>query len=195
MTISTHHTLKLIPVSGLMNYALNSRKHSDQQIDQVANSIREFGFTAPILIDENNTIIAGHCRLAAAKRLMMPDVPCIVLSGLSELQKKAYVIADNKLTLNGEWDFALLKQELITLDEFNFNTDLTGFSVDEIATLFTPPEPPPIEKDLNEPMCLEGEIWLLGNHRLICGKENLNETDEIIKNWENSTNKKAVREQ
>lgn len=178
-----------------MAYALNSRKHSDEQIQQVVNSIKEFGFTSPILIDENNIIIAGHCRWEAAKRLNMAEVPCIYMYGLSEMQKKAYVIADNKLALNADWDFAILKQELISLDEFNFNTDLTGFSVDEIASLFTPPEIPPIDKDLNDPMCVAGEIWLLGAHRLICGKENLNETDEIIRNWENSTGKKAVREQ
>lgn len=195
MIFNASEVLKMVPVEQLIPFALNSRKHSDKQIQQVADSIKEFGFTAPILIDESNTLIAGHCRLEAAKRLKMLNVPCIVLSDLTEMQKRAYVIADNKLTLNAEWDFSILKQELIALEEFNFNTDLTGFSVDEIAKLFTPPEPPPIDKDLNEPMCLEGEIWLLGAHRLICGKESLNETDEIIRNWENSTNKKAIREQ
>lgn len=190
----TFRSCQMVAVAKLQPFERNSRKHSEKQIMQVADSIKEFGFTAPILIDENHMIIAGHCRLEAAKKMRMLEVPCIVLDNLSEMQKRAYVIADNKLTLNGDWDFCLLKSELNALEEFNFNTDLTGFSVEEIATLFTPPEPPPIDKDFNDPMCIEGEIWLLGAHRLICGKECLNETDEIIRNWENSTGKKSIRE-
>lgn len=162
-------------VQSLREYHSNSRTHSDSQIDQVAHSINEFGFTAPILIDEDNVVIAGHCRLKAAKKLGLTQVPCLVLEGLTELQKKAYVIADNKLTLNADWDFGILKAEFEALEEANFDLDLTGFSLDEIASLFTPPEMDGLcdENDIpttpDETICKNGDVWLLGNHRLICG--------------------------
>lgn len=124
LKIEYRQTESLIP------YAMNSRTHSESQVLQIAASIKEFGFTNPILIDEGNGLIAGHGRLMAAQVLGLEQVPCIVLSGLSPAQKTAYVIADNKLALNATWDYELLNAELTALTDLNFDIALTGF--DEI---------------------------------------------------------------
>jgi len=116
--------------SELTAYANNSRTHSDEQTKQIANSIKEFGFTNPILIDEQNGIIAGHGRLMGANKLGMDEVPCIILSGLTEAQKKAYIIADNQLALNAGWDLDMLKLEIEALDDLEFDIDLLGFDND-----------------------------------------------------------------
>ena len=122
-------------VNELIPYINNSRTHSEEQVNQIVASINEFGFTNPLLIDEKGNIIAGHGRLMASKKLGMEEVPCIVLEGLTEAQKKAYIIADNKMALNAGWDFNLLSLELENLKELDFNLELTGFSVDEIDGL------------------------------------------------------------
>lgn len=122
-------------VNELIPYANNSRTHDDRQIDQVAESIKEFGFTNPILIDEDNGVIAGHGRLLASKKLNLDEVPCIILNGLSDEQKKAYVIADNKLALNAGWNEKMLMKELFTLEGKEFDLLLTGFSSDELKSL------------------------------------------------------------
>lgn len=130
----------------LIPYANNSRTHSELQIQQIANSIKEFGFTNPVLIDENNNLIAGHGRLLGAELAGLDKVPCIVLSGLTETQKQAYIIADNKIALNAGWDEELLAQELNALAEAGYNVELTGFDHSELDELikaadptFTPP--------------------------------------------------------
>ena len=125
-------SIKYKSVDDLIPYVNNSRTHSDEQVAQVAASIKEFGFTNPILIDENNGIIAGHGRLMAAKKLKLEQVPTITLEGLTDAQRKAYVIADNKLALNAGWDFDLLKVEIESLQEDDFKLDLLGFDVDEL---------------------------------------------------------------
>jgi len=125
-------------VNDIIPYVNNSRTHSDEQVTQVASSIKEFGFTNPILIDEQDGIIAGHGRLMAASKLGMEEVPTIVLGGLSEAQRKAYVIADNKLALNSAWDEELLKIELEKLDMLNFDLELLGFDERELASIFDP---------------------------------------------------------
>lgn len=162
-------------VDSLIPYLNNSRTHSDEQVTQVASSIREFGFTNPVLIDGQNGIIAGHGRVMAAKKLGLEEVPCIVLEGLTDAQKKAYVIADNKLALNSGWDLDLLKVELEGLNELGFDLDLLGFSDDELNDLLADE----IEEGLTdedsvpevpeEPVSKLGDIWQLGNHRLMCG--------------------------
>ena len=119
-------------VDDLIPYVNNSRTHSDEQVTQIAASIKEFNFTNPILIDEQGGIIAGHGRLMAAKKLKLEQVPTITLVGLSDAQRKAYVIADNKLALNAEWDFDLLKIEIESLQEDDFKLDLLSFDVDEL---------------------------------------------------------------
>ena len=161
-------------VSDLIPYINNSRTHSDEQITQVAASIKEFGFTNPILIDDDNGIIAGHGRLLAARKLGMDTVPTITLKGLTDAQKKAYVIADNQLALNSGWDLDLLKIELENLQELDFDIELLGFDDDFIDGLLETevegltdedavPEPP------ETPVTVLGDVWILGNHRLMCG--------------------------
>lgn len=126
------HKIEYLKLDKLTGYATNSRTHSDEQIDQIAASITEFGFTNPILIDENNIIIAGHGRLEAAKQLKLDETPCLRLSHLTEAQKKAYIIADNKLALNAGWDDELLRQEIAELKDIEFDIALLGFSEEEL---------------------------------------------------------------
>ena len=141
---------------------------------QIAASIREFGWTNPILVDGENGIIAGHGRLLAARKLGMGEVPVIELAGLSEAQKRAYVIADNKLALNAGWDSELLGLELGELGELGFDLSLTGFDEIEIAALTSPANPGLTDPDEipevpKQPTTLPGDVWVLGKHRLICG--------------------------
>ena len=123
-------------VIDLIPYVNNSRTHSEEQINQVASSIKEFGFTNPILIDDDNGVIAGHGRLLASKKLNLDEVPCIILNGLTEAQKKAYVIADNQIALNSGWDFDTLKLELESIDELGLDMTITGFDLDDLAKMF-----------------------------------------------------------
>lgn len=168
-------TIDYVPTTDLLPYAMNSRTHSDDQVAQIAASIKEFGFTNPILIDDAAGIIAGHGRLMAAKRLNLNEVPTITLEGLTEAQKKAYVIADNKLALNAGWDTEALTAELRRLQELDFNLDLIGFDSDELAQLLEPEQVEGLtdEDDVPDvpetPVTVEGDIWVLGNHRLMCG--------------------------
>ena len=158
-------------------YQNNPKKHSEKQITQIINSIKEFKFNNPILIDENNVLIAGHGRLLASKHLQIKEIPAIRLTHLTESQKKAYRIADNKLTENGAWDMDLLKIEFEEIQKLNLdlNLDITGFDNQEIDLLFNPP--PPADNKLNkipyipekEIVSKAGDIWQLGSHRIICG--------------------------
>jgi hypothetical protein len=135
MKIETLPTEKLIP------YARNTRTHSDEQVAQIAASIREFGFTNPVLIDGQDGIIAGHGRVMAARKLGLNEVPCIRLGHLTDAQRRAYIIADNKLALNAGWDEELLAVELADLREMDFDLNLTGFDGDAIEVILNPPEP------------------------------------------------------
>ena len=170
-------------VQELIPYLNNSRTHSEEQVNQICASINEFGFTNPVLIDEKDMIIAGHGRLLASKKLGMEEVPCIVLEGLTEAQKKAYIIADNKMALNAGWDEELLKIEIENLKELDFDMELTGFSVDELDDIlgFDEEEKEVEEDDFEvevpeEPKAKLGDIYQLGNHRLMCG-DSTNEED------------------
>ena len=125
--------IEQLPIESLVPYVNNSRTHSDQQVAQVAASIREFGFTNPVLVDADNGIIAGHGRVLAARKLGMAEVPCIRLAHLTETQKKAYIIADNKLALNGGWDDELLALELGELHAADFDMALLGFEASELS--------------------------------------------------------------
>ena len=161
-------------VSSLVPYARNSRTHSPAQVDQIAASIREWGWTVPVLVDEAGGLIAGHARVMAAKQLGLAEVPVMVAAGWSEAQKRAYVIADNKLALNAGWDDALLKVELTELQALDFDLAMTGFSLDEIGTLtmdgsagFTDPDDAP--EAPADPVSRLGDVWILGSHRLVCG--------------------------
>jgi ParB-like chromosome segregation protein Spo0J len=126
---------KKVSVEKLIPYARNSRTHSAEQVDQIAASIREFGFTNPVLVDDKSNVIAGHGRILAAKKLGLIEIPAIELRGLTDAQKKAYVIADNKLALNAGWDDEMLRVEFQELQEMGFDLELTGFSLDEISEL------------------------------------------------------------
>lgn len=128
--------LEYVSIDALIPYARNSRTHSDSQVAQIAASIKEFGFTNPVLIDETGGIIAGHGRTMAARKLQMDKVPCLRLSYLTEAQKKAYVIADNKLALNAGWDDELLKIELRDLNDLDFDLSLLGFDEIELGKIF-----------------------------------------------------------
>ena len=134
-----------LEIDSLIPYARNSRTHSDAQVAQIAASIKEFGFTNPVLIDEEGGIIAGHGRVMAARKLKLKEIPCIRLSHLNETQKRAYVIADNKLALNAGWDDEMLQVEFADLGELKFNLELTGFDLQEIANILDDQE------DIEEP--------------------------------------------
>lgn len=169
--------IEYLKVKTLTHYANNSRTHSHKQIEQIAHSIKEFGFVNPILIDENNGVIAGHGRLMACDSIVLKVVPCVRLKGLSEAQKKAYVIADNSLALNAEWDIETLKFEVDGLQELDFDIDLLGIDFEELDIDFddleneqdglTDADNVPELKE--NPTSKIGDIWLLGEHRLMCG--------------------------
>lgn len=161
-------------VSALIPYARNSRTHSDEQVAQIAASIREFGWTNPILVDGDDGIIAGHGRLMAARKLGLDSVPCIVLDQLTDTQKRALVIADNKLALNAGWDEQMLALEIADLAAEDFDLSLMGFSDAELAKYnieksdgLTDPDEAPAAPE--NPVTVEGDVWVMGNHRLLCG--------------------------
>ena len=167
--------LEVIQIDALIPYARNSRTHSDAQVAQIASSIKEFGFTNPVLIDGGGGIIAGHGRVLAARKLGMSEVPCIRLEHLTDAQKRAYVIADNRLALNSGWDTEMLKVEFSDLQELGFDLELTGFDLDEIKELLAPvgtegltdpDDAPPLPET---PRTVPGDIWVMGRHRLLCG--------------------------
>lgn len=142
--------IESLALAGLIPYARNSRTHSEEQVAQIAASIREFGFTNPVLIRDDLTIIAGHGRVMAARKLGLESVPCIRLSHLTETQVRAYVIADNKLALNAGWDKDLLGLELSDLREADYNLDLLGFDAAAIEAALNPPDPTPAESSSGE---------------------------------------------
>jgi len=164
------------PVDRLVPYDRNARTHSAEQVAQIVASIQEFGFTNPILVASDDGIIAGHGRLEAAKQLGMTEVPVVVLDHLTPTQRRAYVLADNKLALNAGWDDLLLATELQALQLEDFDLSLMGWSDEELAGLLVEeldpeelgdadevPEPPA------EPVTRPGDVWLLGKHRVMCG--------------------------
>ena len=168
--------IKMVAVNSLVPYARNARTHSDAQVAQIAASIAEFGFTNPILTDGARGVIAGHGRLAAARKLALTDVPVIELSHLTAIQKKAYILADNRIAANAGWDEELLKLELVELDEADFNLELMGFDAEEIERLLYGDDdnagltdddavPEVTEDAVTKP----GDVWLLGEHKVICG--------------------------
>jgi DNA modification methylase len=162
------------PIDKLVLNARNARTHSDAQVDQIAASIHEWGWTSPVLVTEEGMIIAGHGRVRAARKLGLREVPVMVATGWSKAQIQAYALADNKLALNAGWDEDLLALEIAELQEIGFEIDLIGFSIDEIAALgslanagLTDPDAVP-EPPAN-PVAKTGDVWLLGRHRLLCG--------------------------
>ena len=181
-----NHTIEYLPTDSLIPYARNSRTHSDAQVSQVAGSIREFGFTNPVLIDAQDGIIAGHGRVLAALKLKLDTVPCIRLSHLTETQRKAYVIADNKLALNSGWDNEMLLLEFSDLEAAEFDMELLGFSDEELDAM----KPEQIPEGLTDedfvpevqpdPISKIGDVWLLGKHRLMCGDSTSIDAVEVL---------------
>jgi len=169
--------VQIWPIDRLLPYIRNARTHSEEQVAQVAASIQEFGWTNPILVGGDGVIIAGHARLAAARKLGIAEVPVIVLDHLTETQRRALVLADNKLALNAGWDDEMLRVELESLKEDDFNLDLVGFTSEELDGLLRDPEEahdgltdedavPAAEEAA---VSVVGDVWLLGEHRLLCG--------------------------
>jgi DNA modification methylase len=174
MTLWPADKIERWPIGKLIPSARNARTHTDAQVDQIAASIQEWGWTTPVLVTEAGVIIAGHGRVRAAQKLGLAEVPVMVVTGWSKAQIQAYMLADNKLALNAGWDNDLLAIELGELQALDFDLDLTGFSPDEVAVLTLPnvegltdpdetPEPP------ENPVSRSGDLWLLGRHRLLCG--------------------------
>jgi DNA modification methylase len=166
---------KMAMVSSLIPYARNSRTHSDEQVAKIAASIREFGFLNPVIVDGDNGIIAGHGRVMAAQKLGLVEVPTVEASHLSDAQRRAYVIADNRLALDAGWDDEMLRVEFGDLEAEGFDLTLTGFTLDEIDAL----QIEEVEEGLTDedavpevpeqPVTVEGDVWILGRHRLMCG--------------------------
>ena len=162
-------------IDKLIPYARNSRTHSDEQVAQIAASIKEWGWTTPVLVDDTGQIIAGHGRIMAARKLGMSEVPVIVAGGWTDAQKRAYVIADNKLALNAGWDNEMLALEFGELEGLGFDLELTGFTLDEIDAL----KPVELTEGLTDedevpeapadPVTKPGDVWVLGKHRVMCG--------------------------
>jgi DNA modification methylase len=165
---------RLIPTADLIPYARNSRTHSDAQIAKIASSIREFGFINPVVTDGKNGIVAGHGRVMAANKLGLKEIPCVEASHLTEAQKRAYVIADNRMALDAGWNADMLKVELGELQSLNFDLALTGFEVGEIDAFLADKtegltDPDAVPETPERAVTVLGDTWVLGKHRLRCG--------------------------
>lgn len=186
--MKTTEEMKLLPIDDLVPYANNARTHSKEQITKIRSSLREFGFVNPVLIDKDKNIIAGHGRCEAAKAEGIKEVPCVMVEHLTEAQKKAYIIADNKLALDAGWDNEILAVELESLKDLNFDVELTGFNAAEIDDLFSNIHDKEVSDDdfdvdaalEEETITKQGDLWLLGRHRLVCGDSTKAETYETL---------------
>jgi len=178
--------MKLVPIEKLVPYVNNARTHSQGQITKLRSSLREFGFINPVIIDSNCGIIAGHGRVLAAKEEGITEVPCVLVDYLTEAQKKAYIIADNRFAMDAGWDEELLRIEIESLQGAEFDVSLTGFEAAELDKLFNTGDDVKeddfdVDEELKNPaMTKPGDLWLLGNHRLYCGDSTKAETYEII---------------
>ena len=176
------------PTAKLLPYARNARTHSDDQVAQIAASIAEFGFTNPILAGGDGVIVAGHGRLAAAQKLGLAVVPVVVLDHLSATQRRALVIADNRIAENAGWDDAMLRIEIASLQDDDFDVSLTGFDADALAELMAGDEPDgegetdddAVPEMSETPVSRPGDIWLLGGHRLLCGDSTVAESYDRV---------------
>ena len=175
--------MQLVPIGKLVPYANNARTHSPEQVTKLRSSLREFGFINPVIIDRDYGIIAGHGRVLAAKEEHIDQVPCVFVDHLTEAQKKAYILADNRYAMDAGWDEKMLRVEIEALQGMDFNIDLTGFDEAEIADLFAVDDGEAKEDDFDvdaelEKPCISqaGDVWHLGKHRVICGDSTLPET-------------------
>lgn len=178
--------MKLIATSELIPYVNNARTHSGEQINKLRSSLREFGFINPVIIDRDYNVIAGHGRIMAAKAEGIEEVPCVFVDYLTEAQKKAYILADNRMAMDAGWDEELLRVEIESLQAEAFDIGLTGFDDKEIADLFASDDDVEdddfdVDAELEKaPVTRAGDVWILGNHRLICGDSTKEETYQIL---------------
>ena len=185
----SHLQVHIWLIDRLLPYIRNARTHSDEQVAQVAASIREFGWTNPLLVGSDGTLIAGHARLLAARKLNMTEVPVIVLDHLTESQRRALVLADNRLALNAGWDEEMLRVELAALEEDGFNLEIVGFTDEELQDLLTDPEAEPsagltdedaVPETAETLITVPGDLWVLGDHRVLCGDSTQMESVERV---------------
>ena len=184
--MKTTTEMKLVPISKLVPYVNNARTHSPAQINKLRSSLREFGFINPVIIDRDHGVIAGHGRILAAKEEGITEVPCVFADHLTEAQKKAYIIADNRMAMDAGWDEELLRVEIEALQAENFDPLLTGFDEKELSKLFddgldAKEDDFDVESELQKPtFSKSGDVWTLGRHRLICGDSTKAETYEAL---------------
>lgn len=184
--MKTTSEMKLVPITKLVPYVNNARTHSQEQVNKLRSSLREFGFINPIIIDRDYGVIAGHGRILAAKEEGITEVPCVFADHLTEAQKKAYIIADNRMAMDAGWDEELLRVEIEALQAENFDPLLTGFDEKELSKLFddgldAKEDDFDVESELQKPtFSKSGDVWTLGRHRLICGDSTKAETYEAL---------------
>ncbi|WP_294143857.1 site-specific DNA-methyltransferase [uncultured Clostridium sp.] len=179
--------MQLISISKLIPYVNNARTHSAEQVNKLRSSLREFGFVNPVIIDSAYNVIAGHGRILASKEEGIEEVPCVLVDYLTEAQKKAYILADNRMAMDAGWDEELLRVEIEALQGEDFDIGLTGFDEKDIAELFagdnndTKDDDFDVDEELQKPpVTKSGDVWLLGNHRLICGDSTKEATYTVL---------------
>ncbi len=176
--------MELVETAKLVPYVNNARTHNEQQIMKLRSSLREFGFINPVIIDREYNIIAGHGRVKAAKEEGIEKVPCVFVDYLTEAQKKAYILADNRMALDAGWDEELLKVEIEALQAEDFDLGLTGFDEKELAAFFdeeTEDDNFDVDAELEKPAVTKaGDVWILGKHRLVCGDSTKDETYDVL---------------
>lgn len=188
--MKTTTELQLVPISKLVPYINNARTHSPEQILKLRSSLREFGFINPVIIDRDYGVIAGHGRIAAAKEEGITEVPCVFADHLTEAQKKAYIIADNRMAMDAGWDEELLRVEIESLQAADFDPLLTGFDADELSDLFSDGSEKDVQDDdfdlsaaLEKASFVErGDVWTVGRHRLVCGDATSEEDVALLMN-------------
>ena len=179
--------MQLVPIGKLVPYVNNARTHSKEQITKLRSSLREFGFVNPVIIDREFNVIAGHGRILAAKEENIEQVPCVFVDYLTEAQKKAYILADNRFALDAGWDEDMLRVEMEALQDMDFDISLTGFDEAEIADLFAADDNEAQEDDFDEDAALQaepfvkaGDLWILGRHRLLCADSTNTEDVKLL---------------
>jgi ParB-like chromosome segregation protein Spo0J len=202
-----HTEFVVLPVANLRRYERNARQNSAQQLDQIADAVRTFGWTNPVLVDEADMILAGHGRVeAATTRLQLKEVPCLRILGLADGEKRALILADNKIALNATWDEAMVAREIADIramadvGELDIDIGTIGFSAAEMAGLdkllepVAEPEGPRQIDVTDEPaVCQQGKTWCLGNHRLtVGGGEVARDADLVVRAWERETGEEAT---
>lgn len=180
--------MQLVDINKLIPYVNNARTHNAQQINKLRSSLREFGFINPVIIDCDFNVIAGHGRIMAAKEEGISKVPCVFVDYLTEAQKKAYILADNRMAMDAGWDEELLKVEIEALQAEDFDLSLTGFDEKELAGFFDTSDNAKeddfdVDTELGKPPVTKtGDLWLLGNHRLLCGDSTKEESYALLMN-------------